>query len=232
MILIPATVLAQTTSQGEKIFNQTCATGYCHGAKGATGAAPRLAGRGFDKAYIDSTIAHGIAGTSMRAFGNALNNSDLAAVQTYVESLNGIEPDGAASRKSKPLTPEAARGRDLFQDAVRSFGRCATCHEVNGIGIPVANPIANVPANAAALRALATPRVRTAMVDGESMPVLLVSDGKKGTILYDLTSAPPVERTLDPGNAKISEDSTWKHASAITAYSDAELTAVLAYLRR
>lgn len=231
-ILIPAIMSAQTAliQQGEKVFNQTCATGYCHGAKGATGGAPRLAGRGFDKAYIDETISHGISGTAMRAFGNTLSKADLSAVEAYVASVNGIAGGGAASAP-KPLSPEATRGHDLFFDAVRSFGRCATCHEVNGAGIPVANPIATVPPNSAALRALAAPRVRTAVIGEETMPVLVVSESKRGTILYDLTSAPPVERSLEPGTAKITEGSNWKHASFIASYNDAELSAILAYLR-
>lgn len=222
--------LAQpAATQGEKIFVQTCATGYCHGVKGATGGAPRLAARGFDKDYIDSTIARGIPGTAMRGFGDTLSRTDLAAVSAYVEALNGV--GGGKTGPAKVLSGDAARGRQLFSDAVRGFGRCATCHEMNGIGIPVANPMAAIPANAAALRAIATPGVRTASIGEETMPVLVVSEGKRGTMLYDLTSAPPVERPVEPGAAKITQGSDWKHASFITSYSDAELTAILAYLR-
>ena len=75
-ILIPVLAFAQ---QGERIFKQTCATGYCHGARGEAGGAPRLAGRGFDKDYIDTTIARGIPGTAMQGFGQwvSLKNLDL-----------------------------------------------------------------------------------------------------------------------------------------------------------
>ena len=227
-ILIPAIALAQT--QGEKIFNQTCATGYCHGSKGTTGGAPRLAARGFDQAYINTTIARGIPGTAMPAFAATLSRGDLTAVATYVAGLNGISGSTAAT-PAKALAPDAARGRELFFEAARSFARCATCHEVKGVGIPVATPIAVVPANVASLRALATPHVRTAVVDGETMPALVVSEGKRGTILFDLTSSPPVQRSLEPGTVTLTDASNWKHASAITSYSDAELSAILAYLR-
>jgi mono/diheme cytochrome c family protein len=227
-ILIPAIAFAQT--QGEKIFNQTCATGYCHGSKGTTGGAPRLAARGFDQTYITTTITRGIPGTAMPAFGTTLSRSDLTAVAAYVAGLNGISGSTAAPR-SKALSPEATRGRELFSEAARSFGRCATCHEVNGIGIPVSTPIAVVPPSAASLRALATPRVRTAVVDGETIPALVVSEGKRGTILYDLTSSPPVQRSLEPGTVKLTDGSNWKHASAIVSYNDAELSAILAYLK-
>jgi mono/diheme cytochrome c family protein len=227
-ILIPAIAFAQTP--GEKIFNQTCATGYCHGSKGTTGGAPRLAARGFDRAYIDTTIARGIPGTAMPAFASTLSRSDLTAVAAYVAGLNGIS-GSAAAPSAKALSPDAGRGRELFFEAARSFGRCATCHEVNGIGIPVATPIAVVPPNVSSLRALATPDVRSAVVDGETIPALVVSEGKRGTILFDLTSSPPVQRSLEPGTVKLTEGSSWKHASAMTGYTDAELSAILNYLR-
>jgi mono/diheme cytochrome c family protein len=226
-LLIPVIAFAQ---QGENIFNQTCATGYCHGSKGATGGAPRLAARGFNQAYIDTTITRGIPGTAMPAFGTTLSRSDLTAVASYVAALNGISGSTTAS-PAKALSADAARGRELFYEAARSFGRCATCHEVNGMGIPVATPIAVVPTNAAGLRGLATPHVRTAVVEGETIPALVVGEGKRGTILYDLTSSPPVQRSLEPGTVKLTDGSTWKHASAITSYNDAELAAILSYLR-
>jgi mono/diheme cytochrome c family protein len=227
-LLVPAIAIAQT--QGEKIFNQTCATGYCHGSKGTTGGAPRLAARGFDQAYINTTIARGIPGTAMPAFGSTLSRGDLTAVAAYVAGLNGIS-GGTAATPAKALAPDAVRGRELFFEAARSFSRCATCHEVKGVGIPVATPIAVVPPSVASFRSLATPHVRTAVVDGETIPALVVAEEKKGTILYDLTSSPPVQRSLEPGTVKLTDGSSWKHASAITSYSDAELSAILSYLR-
>ncbi len=99
------------------------------------------------------------------------------------------------------------------------------------MGIPVATPIASIPADVTALRSLATPEVHTAVIDGDSMPALVVSEGKRRTIVYDLTSAPPVLRTEDPGRVKLSAGSGWKHSSLMGSYSDAELAAILAYLK-
>ncbi len=50
-------------------------------------------------------------------------------------------------------------------------------------------------------------------------------------LFYDLTSAPPVERNAPPGSVKISDGSNWRHWAVIGAYSDAELEAILVYLR-
>jgi len=129
------------------------------------------------------------------------------------------------------LPPEAARGRELFFDSLRGFGRCSTCHQVDGFGVPVASPIAIIPADAAALRRLATPHVETAMVAGESFPALVVSRRKNQTKLYDLTAPPPVLRTLAPASVTLKQASDWQHARVLSTYSDAELQAILAYVR-
>jgi mono/diheme cytochrome c family protein len=237
LLVIPA--MGWSQSPGEKVFAQSCATGYCHGAKGTPAGAPRLAGRGFDQSYITSTVMRGLPGTAMPAFGTTLPRVDLTAVIAYVASLNGIaNPSinlgpgpGAAGPAEPALSAEAERGRALFFDAVRGFGRCSTCHEVNGMGIAVTTPIEKIPADAAALRALATPDVRTAAVSGEAMPALIVSQGKTRALFYDLTSAPPVLRTVDPDALKVSEGSAWRHAAVIGAYNDAELASILAFLR-
>ena len=238
-LLLAIPLLAWSQRSGEKVFAQSCATGYCHGARGAPAGAPRLAGRGFDQAYITNTIMRGLPGTAMPAFGTSLSRADLAAVVGYVASLNGIANPtvtlgpgpGAAGPAETPLSPEGERGRALFFDAVRGFGRCSTCHEVHGIGISVTTPIANIPADAAALRAISTPEVRTTTVDGGAMPALIVSRGKTRALFYDLTSVPPVLRTVDPGTLKVVDGSAWRHVSVIGAYNDAELASVLAYLR-
>jgi mono/diheme cytochrome c family protein len=246
VLLVPvlgwSQTLQDTLKRGEQVFSQSCATGYCHGVKGGPSGAPRLAGRGFNQAYITNVVASGVAGTGMRSFATVLSRPDLAAVVAYVATLNGVanpkigtDDDETAGTSASKLTGEAARGGQLFKEAVRGFGRCSTCHDVGGIGISVASPIAQVPASAAALKALATPNVKTgtiqSMPNGESMPVLVLSDGKQGALFYDLTSAPPVQRNAEPGSVKFSDGSNWRHSSVIGAYSDSELTAILAYLR-
>jgi mono/diheme cytochrome c family protein len=237
ILIIPALGWCQST--GEKVFSQSCATGYCHGARGTPAGAPRLAGRGFDQAYITSTVMRGLPGTAMPPFGTTLSRADLIAVIEYVASLNGIvnpmvtlgPGPGAAGPAEPPLSAEAEHGRALFFDAVRGFARCSTCHEVNGIGISVTTPISKIPSTAAALRELGAPDVGTATVDGESMPALIVSQGKTHALFYDLTSVPPVLRTVGPGALTMSQGSAWRHSSVIGSYNDAELTAILAYLK-
>lgn len=225
-----ATVLAR----GEQQFVQTCSSGYCHGDRGVGGGAPRLAARGFTQAFINSTVRNGVPGTGMAAFAGNLNPADLNAIIAYVASLNGVTNPvvGTAPASAAPaLSADGAQGEVLFSDAVRGFGRCSTCHQVGRLGIPVATPIFNIPANAAALKSLETPRVGTATVGGQTMPVLVVAQRADGVQFYDLTSSPPVLRNELPANVQIGTGSTWRHSSVMGGYSDAELTAILSFVR-
>jgi mono/diheme cytochrome c family protein len=226
--------LSEVVAHGEQIYTKSCATGYCHGLKGAAGGAPRLVGRHFDQAYITGVVARGVPDTGMPAFASRLPRPDLAAVIAYVATLNGIANPtvpGGPSGPAPALSPEATLGARLFSEAVRGFQRCSTCHEVNDRGVSVAPPIAKIPASAAALKALETSNVKTANMNGESMPVLVLSEGKQAAVFYDLTLLPPVQRSADPVSVKFTGGSNWRHSSAITAYDDSELTAVLTYLR-
>ena len=62
------------------------------------------------------------------------------------------------------------------------------------------------------------------------MPALVLSEGKQGTIFYDLTSAPPVQRNAEPGTVKFTAGGSWRHSLFIGAYTETELSAILAYL--
>jgi cytochrome c553 len=230
LLLVPLMAGAQDiVKRGAQVFAQSCATSYCHGPKGAGGGAPKLAARGFDEAYITSVTRAGVPGTAMQGYGTVLARPDFNAVVAYLASLNGIEPRNT-NESGRPLPPQAQRGRDLFIDSTRGVNRCSTCHQGDGFGIAVA-PINTIPPNAAALRNIATPDVRQATVDGDRFPALIVSQGGRKVVLYDLTTPPPVLRTADAGSVKIGESAGWKHAPAMASYSDSDLDAILLFLR-
>jgi len=217
------------TSNGEALFASTCGTGYCHATKGVGGGAPRLAARGLTTDFIRDKVTNGVAGTGMVAYKNSMNARDLAAVVAYVASLNEAGSDGTRARRT--FTGTAEQGRNLFLQDTLGFGRCSTCHQANGIGIPVAPPFASIPETLEAMKSLATPRVVTARAAGESMPALIMARRAQEVVFYDLASAPPVLRTLAPDAVQITEGSSWRHASALGPYTDTELAAVLAFLR-
>lgn len=236
VVLLPGLAFGQDMlSRGADLYNKTCATGYCHAPRGAAGStAPRLAARGFDQEYIARVVRQGIPGTAMAGFGTALPRADMVAIVAYVANLNGITPSRNPAPEAEPektLPPDAARGRELFFDSVRGFSRCSTCHQVDGQGIPVASPIAKIPAGVSELRRLATPDVRTATVAGESFPVIVVGQASKQTKVYDLTSPPPVLRTFAPSAVTVKNGSEWRHESVLGSYSDSDLQATLVFLR-
>jgi len=235
LLFVPIAIRAQaltpeqTLKHGADMFAQTCTQSYCHGSYGAAGGAPRLANRGFTGDYIEKVVTYGIPGTPMAAWGQVLPLAEVRAIIAYVGSLNGIVPS-ANSGPPPVLSGEAARGRDLFFDPMH-LQRCSNCHRVNEKGLPVTPAISNVPGNTAALRSMATPRVSTATIDGQTMPALLASRIPKEIKLYDLTSFPPVLRTVPPSGVKLTDGSSWNHATVLGDYSDAELESILEYLR-
>jgi mono/diheme cytochrome c family protein len=100
---IAACASAQDAVQhGATLFAQTCASGYCHGARGAGGNAPRLAARGFTADYIAQTVRRGVPGTAMPAFASTLGRNELAMVIAYVASLNGVAPPRTRQAEDEP----------------------------------------------------------------------------------------------------------------------------------
>ena len=71
----------------------------------------------------------------------------------------------------------------------------------------------------------------TATIGGQAMPALVVANKSASVTLYDFTVAPPVLRTELPAAVQTREGSPWRHANVIGTYNDAELGAILGYLR-
>lgn len=220
---------ADAVTRGANVFATSCS--FCHGDAGIGHNAPRLADRRLDGKHITKVIADGVTGTAMAAWGKILSAEDYDGVVAYVKSLNGI----AASDSARPppvLSAEVVRGRDLFRDTTRALGACSNCHAADGRGINIVPPMKQLPSGAAALRSLATLQLKTAMVDGEDFPAIVVSQSPDETKVYDFTTVPPVLRTFATSAVNVTDGSTWHHATVLgTTYSDEELNLVLGYLR-
>jgi mono/diheme cytochrome c family protein len=227
-------------ARGAKVFAQSCAVGYCHGTAGAANRGPRLAGRGFDRSYVDKVIRDGIPGTAMPGF-KTMAAADLTAVITYVFNISGGSPGSAAAApiftpSTEPLKfpgpAEAKKGKDLFFDASRG-ARCGTCHIAEDWGTAVGpNLVAKPPASAADVRNAKASNVRLAVTaSGERFPALPVDRKATGVSVYDLTGTPPVLRSFTPAELKLQEGAAWTHSAAIASYKDAELASIVAYLK-
>ena len=95
--------VADVVKQGEQVFAKTCATGYCHGVKGASSGAPRLAGRGFDQAYIANVVRSGVPDTGMASFATRLSRPEFIAVVAYVATLNGVTNPTIGAAEAEPI---------------------------------------------------------------------------------------------------------------------------------
>jgi mono/diheme cytochrome c family protein len=235
LLFVPSMLRAQQLSpeqnikHGEEVFAQTCTQSYCHGANGAAGGAPKLAGRGLTANYIERVVTYGISGTPMPAWGQNLPLFEVRAVIAYVESLNGIAPS-VRSGPPPTLTGEAAHGRDLFFEPLHT-PRCSACHRELDRGLLVAPDIATVPSDVAALKDLAAPHVSTVTANGETFPAFVASQVPTETKMYDLTKFPPVLRTFDPKAVTVKGGSSWKHSTVLGSFSDAEFASMLEFLR-
>lgn len=217
---------------GAKIFAQSCAVGYCHGTAGAANRGPRLAGRGFDRAFVEKVIHDGVPGTAMPGF-KSMKASDLAAVIAYVMNISGGGNVSAAPAHVPapeppkfPGPPQAKKGKDLFFDATRG-ARCGTCHALEDWGVAVGPNITGK--SATAIRQKPSANVKLAVAGNLRFPALVVSRKDGAVTLYDLTGAPPVLRTYPAGEVQL-QDSTWTHATVTRAYTGAELATINAYL--
>lgn len=234
-------------SRGEVVFAQSCATGYCHGSAGTAGRGPRLRGTGLSRERILEATRDGIPRSAMPGWEGKLEATDLSAVVEYVWSLamdtREPPPDESMPPGTGPAAfvgfggpEEAGRGRDLFFDATRE-ARCGTCHEAGGRGIPI-GPDLLVPADAPSTALVDKTRsrrslhvLRARLADGQSFAALQVAQGDEQVRLYDLTTIPPVLRTLMAGEIEsLARDESWEHRTVAAEYTDGELGSIVHYL--
>ena len=234
LVLIPSLLPAQTGDDpGSRIFRTSCAVGYCHGSGGHPGRAPAFAGRKLDPAYVLKVTRDGLPGTGMPCWKERLSPGELDAVVAYVNTITGAAAS-APSPSDAPtaVPPAAARGKQLFFDAVRGT-RCGTCHAVEGIGTAAGPNLAALPPgyDFSFRRGGAGSVRRASLAGGDSFPALVVEEKDGFLKLYDLTTAPPALRTVPAGSVRWSAEPQWRHARAVQLYNDEELQAVAGYLR-
>jgi len=234
LALLACWALAIPAQDGAEVFRATCAQGYCHGAAGTQGRAPRLIGRNYDPAFVVKVVSEGVPNTGMPGFRNSLDTARLNAVIAYVVRISGgdLSKLPAAAGGSAPSVPaDVKRGRELFQDAVRGFQRCNTCHVMEGMGTPV-GPNAAGSHDVESIRNGKPAAVRRAIVKpGDSFAALTVETKQDWVKLYDLSALPPVLRTLRKADLSFADGADWRHSKVVANYTDAELASIAAYLR-
>ena len=235
-------------SHGENLFTQNCSVGYCHGVGGSAGAGPRLRDRELDENYLYQVIREGIPQSAMPGWKDRLSEQDVLAVASYVMSLSSaketMSPVDEVLAEVEPTIfanfsgpPQTRPGRDLFFDATRGV-RCATCHFLGGMGIPIGPDLKRMGLKDPTLllsliRSNQSQHVLTArMKNGEVFPALRATQNKQWVKLYDLTSPLPVLRTLERSEiTSIAPANDWGHESVVRHYKDRELATIISYLQ-
>lgn len=125
-------------SAGQRVFEAGCVA--CHGAAAAgTERAPALNTGSFKHGSEDfdilETIQKGVPGTQMPP-AVALKAEQLWQLVSYLRSLSATAPVAAQQRAAG----DADRGERLFFGA----GECASCHEINGRGVPLAADLSEI----------------------------------------------------------------------------------------
>ena len=103
---------AALIAAGNKLFNPTCGTGYCHGANGTGGSGPSLRDRSYTNEQLLRIISEGVPGTAMPAFKTQFSPEQIRQLAAYVMSIS----KGGATTTTGVASPEAAAR------AARRFG--------------------------------------------------------------------------------------------------------------
>ena len=232
IMLAPEPLRAQGIRRvGAQVYAKNCANHYCHGALGAAGAAPAVAGKALAQEQVNQIVREGIPNTSMAGWKDTLSSSDLAAVIDYVW---GLQRSAASAREAldpdRPWLKHA--GRELFFDTNR-IAPCGSCHDFDGLGLAVTPAFKAVPpASVSQLRTLKSDNVRTIRPRAGEPFIGVAAPSKAGLPRwYDLSAELPVLRTFERPAENSGPASSWSHGDGIGTYSDAELETVLEFLR-
>lgn len=240
---------------GRRVFAGTCAN--CHGAAGTGALGPSLVNRNMPLDVIRKTIVNGRVGTAMPQFKDELNAASLADIIAYVQWLEtgGVQPQvriTAQQGMADPDTPSSrpigvgqdmgipARGAELFFDATRICG-CRACHSFANRGGPVGPDLAGMNKTPAAVyQSIVAPKTAAAgfpaimldMRDGQRLLGIRSEEGGAGVVFYDVSSCPPVKRTVDKSEirelSKIGKGGIYDHT--VLRYSKQDLIDLSAYL--
>jgi putative heme-binding domain-containing protein len=237
---------AAESAKGANLFAVTCGSFFCHGEAGVGARGPSLRNRDFAPDFVRNTVTSGRSGTPMPSFKDSLSQAELNLVVAYVMSLSPTDhnedtgaPAPAPVAPAAALSATAQTGQAIFFDLSRP-GACAACHSYRDQGGPVGPDLSGI--------AKRTPRdIYQAMIaptaPNPDYPVvsLMTDDGRTTTgflkqktdavvRLYDLSSVPPVLRSLH--GAKIEPTPTTPpYMHDLTYLSQEDLAALVTYLK-
>ncbi len=239
-----AVPLSAERAEGKRVFETSCAVGYCHGMDGRAGHGPRLRDRTWSRDYLYKTIVQGIPASGMPAWGGKLSDEKIATVIAYIftfsqqehASVNKTEPANTSAPDPKAAPP----GRALFFDLMRDRN-CGVCHRASDAGSDIAPPfkgISGAPVQTLLKQIKSKPvsekNVRVTLKDGEEFCGVKAEETSNSVKVYDLDGeGPPVLRSIDKSAIRgvTACPSLNVHADNSRVYSPQELASIVAFLR-
>lgn len=226
-----------TIARGEKIFNESCAIGYCHGKGGTTGRGPSMVGRKLDRSHVETVIREGHPGTGMPAWEGTLTPGDLTAVTDYLMSLGAGKVETAAAAPGKFAGPPAAgRGATLFFE--NQATACGTCHAIGGRGNAVGPDLSRLARLSpkgivVAIKATRTMYVQEVGLKGSgNFPGMPLADTPNVIKYYDMSKTPPELREVQRSQIdSVKDNSRWKHPASALNLTDEQLADIISFIR-
>ncbi|HWO02370.1 MAG TPA: c-type cytochrome [Blastocatellia bacterium] len=218
-------------SEGARLFAPNCGSGYCHGANGVGGGAPKLRGKELNANYVFKTISNGISGTAMLSFKTDFSEEQIWKLVAFIlsDSKAGEPPPASPTNASSAAAGTPARldnasatlagsaqtGKALFFDSAQPKS-CQACHAINGEGAAVGPDLSAVGSKAPRELFSATLMTRPASDSRYAVLKLLLKNGDKvigikkdedpeSVRVYDIAELPAVLRTVQKSDIAKSE---------------------------
>lgn len=242
--------LGSQVAAGKQLFESTCSASTCHGSGGVGAGGPKLVDRNFALDFVRTTVSEGRVGTPMAAFKDLFDGDQMASVLAYVLSISTGGRWATAvpvTQSDKPTAgvpwPQSvaigndqgspAAGYALFYDATRATA-CRTCHSYRDNGGPVGRDLN--------LLKTAAPEIFARLskpVDSEAVTLTTAKGKVTGLIksetgevvkLVDVSSLPPVVRSVPKNAVTATEDAAAPFDHGGLSYTPQELRDAAAFL--
>jgi putative heme-binding domain-containing protein len=245
-----AVPLAAEAPPDANLFSVTCGSSFCHGEAGIGARGPSLKNRNFLPDFVRNTVLNGRSGTPMPSFKDSLSQAQLEIIVGYVMSLSPNhhnENTGGAATATAPapaapataLSAKAQAGEAIFFDMSRPSA-CAACHSYREQGGPVGPDLTWIAKRSpreiyqGIVKPIAAnpdyPIVSLITEDGKAVTGILKRKTDAVAQIYDLSSAPPVLRSLY--GAKIdTAPAPLPYGHDLSGYSKDDLAALVTYLK-